>query len=72
MSTILGKYARNCITEKKPTNTVGNKVKRTVIDIVRRSIHPSKPIYETCEESGAKMLRNDILAKAFLFKEERR
>lgn len=68
MSTVLGKYARNYVTDNKPN---GNKVKRTVLEIVRRAAQPSKPIYEVDEESGAKMLRNDLLAKAFLFREER-
>jgi hypothetical protein len=65
MSTVLGKYARG-YTDNTST-TVGNKVKRTVLEIVRRTMQPSKPIYEVDEESGAKMLRNDLLAKAFLF-----
>lgn len=65
MTTVLGKYARNYVTDKPAT--VGNKVKRTVMDIVRKTMQPSRPIYETDDESGAKMLRNDLLAKAFLF-----
>lgn len=72
MTTILGKYAQNYVKSNKniKTNTKTEKIKRTVIQIIRRIANPPKPISEIDEESGAKMLRNDYLAKAFLFRDE--
>ena len=68
MSTVLGKYARNYMVTDKAANNKVDVVKRTVLDIIRKTVQPSKPIYEIDDESGARMLRNDLLAKAFLFK----
>lgn len=69
MTTVLGKYARNYIVANNKPPSGGQKVKRTVMQIVRKIMQPSKPIYEVCDESGAWMMRNDLLAKAFLFKD---
>jgi len=70
MTTILGKYAQNHMKNKTKAKTKTEKVKRTVIQIVRKIMNPPKPIYDVCDESGAWMLRNDLLAKAFLFRDE--
>lgn len=64
----LNKYAQSY--KEANNNKVGNKGNLSALDIIKRRFRlatNAKPIYDTCDDSGAKMIRNDLLARAFLF-----
>ena len=53
---------------KKHTQETNKQNNQRALHYIARHLGPQAPIYTT-DESGAKMLRNDLLARAFLFRE---
>lgn len=62
----LNKYAQTY----KDANNMPISKESSFMSLMRRKFRlatNAKPIYDTCDDSGAKVLRNDLLARAFLF-----